>query len=96
MRKFAVVIAVAAFTASCSRTAKVEAVADPSEAPTVAVAKVTTEDLLGAGCRMMPHLASEVLREHFLVEAVPIALEPFIWVMLSFQPQKLTEAGITS
>src|SRR6266446_3567217 len=45
MRKFAVVIAVAALTSSCSRTTKVEAVADPSEAPTVAVAKVTTEDL---------------------------------------------------
>jgi RND family efflux transporter MFP subunit len=44
MRKFAVVIAVAA-SVSCSRTAKVEAVAEPSEAPTVAVAKVTTEDL---------------------------------------------------
>jgi RND family efflux transporter MFP subunit len=37
--------AASCFVASCSRNGKVEAVADPSDAPTVAVAKVTTENL---------------------------------------------------
>jgi RND family efflux transporter MFP subunit len=37
--------AASCFVASCSRNGKVEAVADPSDAPTVAVAKVTAENL---------------------------------------------------